>query len=306
MSFEDIPVWEGFQWINDRKIVELLLTALPYAGTGRRGYTKARLVQWLLYRQCHGCTYRDLESMSKIDYSTFIKCRQQIKGNGWLEYIFQTLAHTIASQRKLTLLSDSSFVEQYARKKEVGAEYWGFKEKTGFKVHQIIDFKTRMPLAKLTTGGARSDIAVAKVLVEHLPQSWNVGAFLADKGYDGAEFVQQIHSKWSRVAVGIPVRKSPQSTRKSRRQETPKNRELKEADRTLTTKLYNQRTEIERYFSRKKEVFHLGSERTRGLENFHANCTMTDLCAQLEFLATPAPRSFSPSSFSMGLTSTLP
>lgn len=287
MSFQDVPVWEGFQWINDRKIIALLAVALPYAGTGRRGYTKATLVRWLLYRQCHGCTYRDLESMSNIDYSTFIKFRKQIQKNGWLEHIFQVIVQTLVDQQELTLIVDSSFVEQYSWKKEAGAEYSGFKEKTGFKVHQIIDFATRMPLAKMTTGGVRSDITSAKELVSQLPDEWDVTSFLADKGYDGAEFVQQIHTKWNNVSVGIPVRKSPQAVRGSKRQETLKNRALKEADRTLTKELYNQRTEIERYFSRKKGVFHLGSERTRGLENFTANCTMTDLCAQLEYLARP-------------------
>lgn len=287
MSLQRMPVWARFQWINDDRIVSLLLEALPYAGTGRRGFGKAVLFRWLLYKQCHGCTYRDLESISDIDYTTFIKFRHSLKQSGWLEYMFQLMTAVIVQGKRLKLITDSSFVEQYARTLEPGAEYSGFKEKTGFKVHQIIDFRTRLPVAKAVTGGARADVVLAKHLIAGLPADWDVTAFLADKGYDSSELVQQLKQKWRRVAVNIPVRRTNQQTLKSRRQETPKNQRAKRAGRTLTKRLYNQRTEIERYFSRKKEVFRLGSERTRSLENFALNCTMTDLCAQLEYLARP-------------------
>lgn len=287
MHFERMPVWARFQWINDETVVGLLLQALPYAGTGRRGFGKATLFRWLLYKQCHGCTYRDLESISGIDYTTFIKFRAAIKTNGWVEYLFAVMMAVIVGGRRLKLITDSSFVEQYARHPEAGAEYSGFKKKTGFKVHQIIDFRTRLPVAKVVTGGARADVALAKHLVTQLPSDWNVAAFLADKGYDSSALVQQVLQKWRGVAVNIPVRRTNQQAVKSRRQETLKNQRAKRAGRTLTKRLYNQRTEIERFFSRKKEVFNLGQERTRGIENFATNCTLTDVCAQLEYLARP-------------------
>lgn len=296
MLFQNIPTWARFQWINDPNIVKILLSALPYAGTGRRGYGRALLFRWMLYKQCHRCTYRDVESMSGIDYTTLIKFRAVMKQNNRLEYIFQTIVSVITDKESLTLITDSSFVEQYARKKEAGAEYSGFKEKTGFKVHQIIDWRTRLPVAKIVTGGARSDIVLAKALVKELPDTWNVTAFLADKGYDGNELVQQLKHKWSNVAVGIPVRRTCQKTLGSKRQETQKNKEAKRNNRTLTPSLYNKRTEIERYFSRKKYVFNLGQEHTRGIENFNYNCALTDVAAQLEFLSKPARGHFSPSS----------
>ena len=162
MYLKHIPNCHGFQWINNERTIELLAAALPYAGTGRRGYGKVMLLRWLIYKQRSGCTYRDLESISGIDYSTFIKFRRQLQAQGRLEYCFKIIAHTLARSRKLTLVIDSSFVEQYASTKEDGAEYWGYKRKTGFKTHQIIDFKTRIPLTTVTTGGARSDIILAK------------------------------------------------------------------------------------------------------------------------------------------------
>ncbi|MBI2888854.1 MAG: hypothetical protein HYY10_02940, partial [Candidatus Liptonbacteria bacterium] len=63
------------------------------------------------------------------------------------------------------------------------------------------------------------------------------------------------------------------------------NRFLKSLPRTLHRKLLASRTEIERYFSRKKHVFHLGEERTRGLTNLEANCTMTSIMEYLEYIA---------------------
>ena len=173
---------------------------------------------------------------------------------------------------------------------------WINKLKTGFKTHQIIDFKTRLPLTTVTTGGARADIVLAKQLVKSLPSSWHVDAFLGDKGYDGLELVEMIRGKWPGVKVCIPVRRTSQAAQGCKRQETLKNKQAKRANRTLTRRLYNQRTEIERYFSRKKGVFRLGQERTRGLGAFTTNVLLTDIMAQLEFLAKPEICSFSPSS----------
>jgi len=285
MSFKHIPSCHDFQWINNEKIIDLLASALPYAGTGRHGYGKVHLLRWLIYKQRSGCTYRDLESKSGIDYSTFIKFRRKLKDDHWLEKCFNLIAATSAQGRKLTLVVDSSFVEQYANRLEVGSEYSGHKRKIGFKTHQIIDFKTRLPLATITTGGARSDIVLAKQLVQSLPKDWQVNAFLGDKGYDGLELVEMVRGKWPGVKVCIPVRRTCHVTRNCPRQETTKNRQAKRANRTLTRKLYNQRTEIERYFSRKKGVFHLGQERTRGINDFTTNVLLTDLMAQLEYLA---------------------
>ena len=56
MSFKHIPSCHDFQWINNYKIIELLAVAMPYAGTGRRGYGKDTLLRWLIYKQRSNCT----------------------------------------------------------------------------------------------------------------------------------------------------------------------------------------------------------------------------------------------------------
>lgn len=213
-------------------------------------------VGWSINNEVAG-TYRDLESKSGIDYSTFIKFRRQLKINHWLEH----------------------------------------KGPSPIKTHEIIDFKTRPPLAAATTSGARADIVLAKQLVKMLPDNWQVTTFLGDKGYDGLELVEMVRGKRPGVKVCIPVRRTCHIACKCPRQETEKNRQAKRANRTLTRKLYNQRTEIERCFSRKKGVFHLGQERTRGLSDLTANVTLTNLMAQLKYLAKPEERGFSPSSY---------
>jgi IS5 family transposase len=296
MHFEHIPVFARFQWLNNERIFSLVARAFPYAGTGRRGYNPTLLLRWLLYKHGVGCTYRDVESMSGIHHTTLIKFRRKLQSQGQLERLFQAIVQAITKGRDLTLIIDSSFVEQYARQREGGAEYSGYKRKTGFKAHEIIDFHTRLPIAKIVTGGARADVTLAHHLITQLPDEWAVAAFLGDKGYDSNDLVQQIKHKWDGVQVSIPVRRTSQAARGCKRQETEKNRQAKRANRNLTISLYNQRTEIERYFSRKKGVFHWGSERTRGIENCATNVTLTDVMAQLEYLASPAQECFSASS----------
>ena len=60
---------------------------------------------------------------------------------------------------------------------------------------------------------------------------------------------------------------------------------MKYKDRSFDRSLYKKRTEIERYYSRKKRVFNLGEERTRHLKNFRANCYLTSIMEILEWLA---------------------
>lgn len=112
-------------------------------------------------------------------------------------------------------------------------------------------------------------------------------ALAADKAYDGAVFVKTISLKWHGIKIGIPLRRTNQATRGAPRRETLLNRTLKAAERTLDPTLLKQRTEIERYFSRKKRVFNLGEERTRHLTNFRANCYLTSIMEILEWSTKP-------------------
>ena len=280
-----IPCYQRFQWLNSDLVSKTLARFLKPNAKGRAGYDKVWMFQWLMYKQLMGCSYRDLESMTNIDYSTFIKFRKRLMKKLWFPRIFkQLIAKVVAQRTSLTLIVDSSFVESFSKGKshEQGQEYSGYKEKTGYKLHQIIDFETRLPLAQITTGGARPDITLGRNLVRGAPKHWKkkVKAFLADKGYDAEDFVLQIKRKWRDCNVGIPFRMMSQQLLTDEAY-----KKIKSINRCLKRKLLNQRTEIERYFSRKKNVFNLGEEKTRHLKNFRANCHMTAIMEILEWLS---------------------
>jgi len=228
-----------------------------------------------------------LESISGIDYSTFIKFKQRLIHLTWFAKVFKALTKPITKNLKeLHLILDSSFVQTYSKHDELGSEYSGYKEKNGFKLHQIIDYNLRLPLLQKTTGGARSDFVEGKKLIRAGPKAWKVRSLAADKGYDSGDLIWQTKQKWRCCKVAIPIRKTTQKLTWPEQQQSY-NYHQKAKDRCLDQKLINQRTEIERYFSRKKRVMNLGEERTRGLKNFQANCYMTSIMEILEFLARP-------------------
>ena len=234
-----------------------------------------------MYKQVMGCTYRDLESMTGIDYSTFIKFKKRLKDALWLKNIFEVLSSLIAHDlTSIIALIDSTFVQTYSRRNEYGSEYFGYKEKNGFKLHQMIDFETRLPLLQFATGGARSDIVWGGNLIRAAPWFWRMKAIAADKGYDGANFVMDIVLKFPGIKVAIPLRRH-------KKNDSWFNRWMKGRERSHTTTLYNKRSQIERYFSRKKHVFHFGEERTRGLKNFEANAYFVSIMEILEYAAKP-------------------
>ena len=202
--------------------------------------------------------------------------------------IFKALVSWIVKNReKLNLIVDSSFVETYSGKDEIGSEYNGYKEKNGFKLHQMIDYQTRLPLLQVATPGARSDIMLGKNLIRGSPKEWQrkVKSFLADMGYGGEGFVFQIKQKWKGAKIGIPVRRTHKEVLGLHSDEIIRNRKGKEGGRTLNRSFLNKRSEIERYFSRKKRVFKLGEERTRHLKNFRANCYLTSVMEILEWMS---------------------
>ena len=253
---------------------------------GRRGYDKVWLFRWLIYKQLTGCSYRDLESLTGVDYSTFIKFRKRLITTNWFTRVFQQLTTVIAKHASsLSLILDSSFVATYSGNEEPGAEYSGYYENTGFKLHQLIDEQTRLPLRQLTTPGARADVVWGRRLIRAAPRTWKVSGLLADRGYDAQDLVFTARQKWRLAKVGIPIRRTSQKIQST----TDLNYRSKAALRTLDPVFLNRRTEIERYFSRKKRVMNLGEERTRGLQNFRANCHLTSIMEILEFVGQPAP-----------------
>jgi hypothetical protein len=74
-------------------------------------------------------------------------------------------------------------------------------------------------------------------------------------------------------------------TRDAQSGENTYNMAMKRKGRSHDRSLYKKRTEIERYFSRKKHVFHLGEEKTRHFKNFRANCYFTSIMEILEWSA---------------------
>src|SRR5579863_5221742 len=112
-----IPVFARFQWLNHPRVRKILEPHFRYKGRGRRGYDKTTLFLWLIYKQLYGCSYRDLESVSGIDHSTFIKFRGRMKKR--MPFLFGRLVSRALSRlKKLDLIIDSSFVETYSRHNE--------------------------------------------------------------------------------------------------------------------------------------------------------------------------------------------
>ena len=277
-----IPTYARFQWINHPTIHTVLRHFLAPPAVGRKGYDKVLMFQWLMYKAVMGCSYRDLESMSGIDHSTFVKFRQRLLRTRWFTRVFRKLVTTIAPVlESMTLVIDSSFVETYSRHDEHGSGYSGYKEKTGYKLHQMIDYATRLPLVQLTSSGNEADITYGRQLLDRAPPRWPVRGFAADKGYDSMDFIHDIYRKWPRSQIAIPMRRPTSGN--------AWNTALRKAHRTTDSDLYRKRTEIERYFSRKKRVFNLGEERTRHLKNFRANCYLTSIMEILEWLSQPQP-----------------
>lgn len=274
----NIPTYQRFQWINHplvRKTIENLLP--PPKKRGRKGYDKTLMFLWLMYKKVMRCSYRDLESITGIDYSTFIKFRKRLAEEEWFALVFETFSRKLMAHfKKVLLLVDSSFVETFSKHAEEGSAYSGYKEKEGFKFHALLDFHSRLPLLQEVTNGAVADITIGEVLIRGAPSSLPVTGFSGDKGYDSESFVTSIHNKWRKAKIAIPMRRFLHDGNE-------RNRKERGAYRTKDPVLYRKRTEIERYFSRKKHVFRLGEERTRHFKNFRANCYLTSIMEILEW-----------------------
>ena len=204
-----IPAYERFQWVNSKVVDKVLSHFLKPPNRGRRGYDKVWMFKWRIYKQITGCRYRDLESMTGIDYSTFIKFRKRLSIQNWFKNIVNELSSDLTRKiEEFNLIIDSSFIETYSKHDEQGSEYNGYKQKNGFKLHQIIDYKTRLPILQAVTPGARADIVWGLKLIRAAPSDWNIKGVLADKAYDADELVMTIRSKWKRAKIGIQVRKT--------------------------------------------------------------------------------------------------
>ena len=281
-----IPCLTKMKWLNHPKVQETLGKFLKPKPKGRKGYGKILLFLWLVWKQISGCTYRDLECLAGgIDHSTFVKFKTQLVKEKWFPRVFECLVKWLVSwMGPLGLALDSTFVATYSGKHESGSRYSGYKEKIGFKLHTFIDCFARLPLAIRVTDGARHDVAGGTKLVGQSPPRWKVRFLTADKGYDSGEFVELVRQHWLNAKICIPLRRMKGEGRDVITPARAGWRELKAAERTLTKKLRNIRTAVERYFSRKKGVFNLGEQRTRGIKAFRTECYLTAIAEYLEFI----------------------
>lgn len=275
---DHIPTYARFQWLNHPILRKTLAPFFRYQGKGWRGYDKTTLFLWLAYKQLMGCSYRDLESVTGIDH-TRPSSSFGLVSQSRLPHLFGSLvSKTLAHISSLDLILDSSFVETYSGHNEMGSGYSGYKEKNGFKLHQIIDHQTRALIVQDVSAGQVADISMGHALVSRAPPDLPVRSFAADKGYDSEYFVKSVVAKW-KVRPAIPLRHMTYDGNEE-------NRPARGANRSRDPAHYRRRTEIERYFSRKKRVFNLGEEQTRHLKNFRSNCYFTSCLELLERLST--------------------
>lgn len=101
-------------------------------------------------------------------------------------------------------------------------------------------------------------------------------------------------AKSLKAKAGVPIKETNQKGSKRRQQLTVQERikgsyqnfKLKAKGRSLKKSIYNKRTEVERFFSTLKRVFHLGQEKTRGIKAFLENTYLACICFMLRRLRT--------------------
>lgn len=247
----------------------------PFVG-GRIGYDKQLLFLLLLIKKVTNWDYRTVAEMGDVSHSTLVRANEKFLKRGVYAKFF---VHLVKAAYKKGLIKgkfvalDSSFVQTFSKKQELGSENWnGFKKAYGFKLHLLIDTETKMPIALIIGNGIAADCTVAVPLLKRArPWLRRVGYVLADKGYDDTDIVSWIAKKL-KAKAGIPMRKKNKLAKgKENRYGNLLNWQLKAAGRTFKKSIYKKRTEVERSFSSLKRVYHLGKEETRGVLNFAKN-----------------------------------
>ncbi|MDE2026623.1 MAG: transposase [Patescibacteria group bacterium] len=253
---------------------------------GRPGYDKERLLFWLLLKKSMNWDYRTVASLAGVSHPTLIRAN-----NYFLEHnIYQKLfVHVVKSAYKHGLIKgekvamDSSFVQTFSKKEELGSEgINGFKKGYGFKLHLLVDAETGFPLALIVGNGIAHDGTLAIPLLKKA-RAWlkKCGYVLADKGYDDTDIVNWI-VKELKAKAGIPMRKKSKLAKgKKYRYGNILNWQLKAAGRTFKKSILRKRVEVERCFSHLKRVYHLGKEEMRGIVNFVKNAYQSLICYML-------------------------
>lgn len=248
-------------------------TAQKFVG-GRPGYDKERLLFWLLIKKSLHLDYRTIAAFAGVSHPTLIRANTYFLFHGIYDRVFTHLvdvAYTKGVFSGKYVAIDSSFVETFSKKKELGSEGWNeFKKAYGFKLHLLIDTETNFPIALIINNGTGHDGTYAIPLLKKA-KKWlkDCGYVLADKGYDDEKIVTWVNKELEAKAA-IPIRKVAKGKNYSW-EGAWRNFQIKAKGRSLKKSVYNRRSAIERFFSTIKRVFHLGKEETRGLLNFAKN-----------------------------------
>lgn len=242
---------------------------------GRIGYGKSELFVYLILQQLSGCSDRDLEEVSGINHSTFVKARKRFFEQGIYEKFFVHLVRLgigegVIKAEKIAM--DSSFVETYSKAKEKGSAFWKKYEKKkgyGFKLHALIDATSSLPLALIITSGSANDMPIAIPLLKKFHQyTIKTTYVLADKGYDSADIVWYIfHEMKAKAAIPIRKMKTKYHNQKAAYQDFL----LKAKGRCIKHSIYKRRSVIERFFATLKTLYNLGKNKTRGIQAFTRN-----------------------------------
>lgn len=254
-------------------IVTILSTPKSTFAGGRKGYDKERLLFWLLLKQSMHWDYRTVAALAGCSHPTLIRANTFFLTRGIYQHVFIRLVKTAYKEGLITgkyIAMDSSFVETFSGKQEVGSEgFNGYKKAYGFKMHVLIDAQTGIPIAVTITNGLASDGTLAIPLLKKA-RAWlrNLGYVLADKAYDDTSLVNWIIKELSAKA-GIPIRKKSKLAKgKRNRYGNLLNWQLKAVGRIFRKSILNRRTSVERLFALLKRVYHLGKEEMRGILNF--------------------------------------
>lgn len=247
---------------------------------GRIGYPKDLIFKWLLVKKVTNWDYRTIEDLAKISHQTFIRRNQQFERRNIYQKFFQHLVKQAVTAGLINgekVAMDSSFVETYSGKEEKGSfGFNGYKKAFGFKLHCLIDVKTKFPVAVIITNGLINDCPIAIPLLKKAKRYLKKkGYVLADKGYDDTSIVAWIMNFLKRKS-GIPMRKKSRLAKgKPNRYGNLLNWRLKAVGRTFKKSIYKFRSEIERFFSIIKRKYFLGKELTRGIGAFTRNAYLS-------------------------------
>lgn len=137
---------------------------------GRIGHDKKLLFALLLIKKVTNWDYRTVSDMGGISHSSLVRANEKFLRLKVYEKFFVHLVK-IAYKKGLIkgrfVAMDSSFVETFSKKQEIGSENWnGFKKAYGFKLHLLIDTETKMPLAITIGNGTAHDGTLAVPLLK--------------------------------------------------------------------------------------------------------------------------------------------